>query len=251
MQASVHFNECYNFLPKTGNIIENAFQVANIPMRTEDETQYSNKMKLETVHRMAIRNYLIHHINCSSKEVDTMWYYYPSQRTLSLQNISCTVQILEDMFNTSIDRLPRHLLVHHAEDLVELRNEGSICGIDIRELMLLLPRCNVTRLKELRNVCYLYNLSDYAIAFSPRLFQMNVDTLSERLKNIAKLSRSQEFFRHAAIGRLITSMGQLTNYLESEQMHFWDTFNDTFVEWVWYFIENLFIDHNEFLFPCF
>lgn len=227
MSRSVHFNQSFNFLPRNINILQNIFATANVPY--EDETSYDLEMRLEAVHRIALRRYLLTKVQYESSDIDEMWYNYPILKRRSLQSIVELVQILERTYNIPVKLMPKYILLMHSEEIQELLNEESVSGIDIKNLIISSPKCTLKKIKDIQSMCHSYNVPDHAIAFSPKLFNMNVDTLKERLDKIQKMKYGHEFLTHMAIGRVILCMGRIKIYAKSQKQRFDQIFNEKFV----------------------
>lgn len=230
MSKSVYFNQCFNFLPSTVNVLQNIFTVANVPCQQIVENAYDRDMKLEVVHRMALRQYMLNHIEFTPPHIDEMWHYYPVLKTRSLQSLSKSVELLEKSYNKAINKLPKHLLIMQPEDIKELLEVKTIYGVDVREIMTMAPKCNLSRIEEIQIICRSYGIPDYALAYSPKLFFVNFDTLKNRLNRISKLKRANTFYKHAAIGKLILNMDRIKTYVETKKLDFDAVFDDLFVE---------------------
>lgn len=230
MSQSVHFNQCFNFLPENRNILQNIFSVAMVSTEPIDQTAYDRDMKLGTVHRSALRNYLLHRIGYSIKDIDEIWLNYSSLKNRSLQSIDKTTRLLEQIYDMPMKNLPKLSLTMNPTEIEELLQIGTICGVDVRKIMILAARCNAERLKEIQRICHSYNVPDYVLVHSPKLFFLNYDTLESRLNVISRLKRPNEFLRHVGIGRVILCMDRLRAYLNSKRLNFNAIFNDTFIE---------------------
>lgn len=228
MSKSQDFNQSFNFLPKNINIIQNTFAIAKIPF--DDEIIYSKEMSLEFIHRMALRHYMHTHIEYTTFDIDRIWDRYPILKKRSLQCIVETVQLLENIYNIPIKQLPKFILTKQPDKIGELLDAGHVSGVDVKTIMTIAPRCNLERLQEIQSICHSYNVPDYAIAFTPDLFTLNVDTLKERLEQIKNLKRGNEFLVHVAIGRLIMSLQRIHTYIKTRKKPFNVFFNDAFVE---------------------
>lgn len=227
---SVHFNQCFNFLPTNQNILNNIFSKAKILTESIDHTAYDRNMKLETVHRMALKKYMIDHIGYSVKDIDALWYKFAQLKNRSLLSIDRSVRLLESIYNKPMKDLPMRSLAMHPEEIEQMLHVDTVCGVDVRNLMILGARCNLARLREIKQICRSYNILDYVLGYSPKLFFMNYDTLQDRLNVISKLERANEFFKHVAIGRVILFMERLRYYCESKSMDFNKVFNDNFIK---------------------
>lgn len=230
MAKSVEFNQSFNFLPKNINVIENVFNVANVPINSDNPIAYDNEMQLEGVHRLALRGYFLNQIKYTDLEIDEIWYHFPSLKTRSLQSIVAVVRLLESAYNSPVKKMPKYVLNMQPEEIQELLNSETASGIDIRDIITIAPKCNLARINEIQIICWSFKVPDYAIAFSPKLFLMAPDTLKERLSILSKLRRANEFLRHVAVGRLILKMGRINSHISSKNMNFNAVFNDTFVE---------------------
>lgn len=230
LSQSVHFNRCFNFLPANENILNNIFAIAMVSTDSIDDLSYNRDMKLETVHRMALKKYMLDHLGYSVKDIDEMWCNYPPLRNRSLKSIDTATRLLELIYNKPMKDLPKLSLTMHPEEIEELLAVDSVCGVDVRKVMILAPRCNLERLRSIRQICRSYNVPDYALAYSPKLFFLKYETLQNRLEMISKLNRGKQFLQHVAIGRVILFMDRLRSHLESKSMHFNAVFNDKFIE---------------------
>lgn len=230
LSKSVYFNQNFNFLPKSVNVIENTFKIAKIPLTSDDHTTYDVEMPLEAVHRLAIRNYMINRTKFTNQELDEISYHYPAFKTRSLQSIDTSVRLLENLYNIPVRQLPKFILNFQPDEIEQLVASETVSGIDVRSLMTMGPTCNLARINEIQAICQSYKLPEYAIAYSPLLFTMSPDTLKERLDTLGKLSRAKEFVQHVAIGRVILAMRRLNSHLLSQKMAFDSVFNDNFVE---------------------
>lgn len=231
LSKSVHFNQCFNFLPKNINIIEHIYMVAKVPFETDDDnTQYDNEIQLSEIHRMALRSYMINCIGYTSSCVDEIWNNWPFLKVRSLQSLVESRQLLENIYKIPTNQLPKHIFSMHPEEIEELLVADNVSGIDVRNIMTIGPKCNLTRIKEIQMICEAHKVPQYALAFSPKLFFMNVDTLKSRLNQIRKLKQGNEFLQHISIGKVILSMGRLKLYTKSEKMRFNSVFNHTFVK---------------------
>lgn len=229
MSESVHFNQSFNFLPYR-NILQHIFSAAKVPTEPINELAYDRDMKLELVHQKALRKYLREHIGYSDVDIDDLWWHYAALKSRSLQSIDKTTKMLESAYNTPMINIPKRALTMNAEEIEELLRLDTICGINVRKVMTIGAKCNVERLKEIQRICRTYNVADYVLAFSPKLFFTNYDTLENRLNVISKLNRSHEFLKHVGIGRLILCMDRLRMYMDSEGLSFDSIFNDRFVK---------------------
>lgn len=230
MSKSVYFNQCFNFLPSNVNVLQNIFTVANVPCQPIVENAYDRDMKLEVVHRMALRQYMLNHIDFKPPHIDEMWHYYPVLKTRSLQSIDKTVKLLEKFYNKPVNKLPKHLLIMQPEEIEDLLEVKQICGVDVREIMSMAPKCNLSRIQEIQIICCSYTIPEYALAYTPKLFFVNSDTLRDRLNRISKLKRANEYFKHAAIGKLILNIDRIKTYVKTKKMDFDAVFDDVFVE---------------------
>lgn len=230
LSQSVHFNQSFNFLPHR-NILQNIFAVAKVSTEPIDPSEYDRDMKLELVHQKALRKYLLNRIGYLESDIDEMWQYY-AMKSRSLQSIDKTTRLLESAYNTPMINLPKHALTMNPEEIEELLQMGTICGIDVRKIMTIAKKCNVKRLQEIQRICYTYNMPDYTLASTPKLFFMGYDTLESRLNVISKLKRSNEFLQHVGIGRLILGMDRLKTNVNSKNLDFDTVFDDSFIEWV-------------------
>lgn len=229
MAKSVHFNQSFNFLPKEINVIENTFNVANVPITLSDiEKTYENEMQLEAIHRLALKLYFLNRMKFTHQEIDNLWYIYPVLKSRSLQNIHELVQLLEKVYNTPVNQLPRHILKKQPEEIENLLNLETVSGVNVQNIMRLSPMCNVRRVNECEAICMSYKIPDYVISYSPKLLLMDSDILKERLTKLSKLS--QEFMQHVAVGKLVLVMGRIKSYILSQNMDFDAVFNKTFVK---------------------
>lgn len=229
MSKSVHFNQCFNFLPPKINVIQNIFDVANIQIPPIDETVYDRDMKLETVHKMALKQYLLIKIG-NSRDVDKMFHNYPAIKSRSLQSLVKVTALLENAYNKQINELPKYSLLMQPEEIQELLEVGTFCGTDVRRIMFGTKKCNMSRIKEIQSICRSYKIPDYVMGFYAGLFHMNFDTLRDRLNTIAKLKRSNEFFHHIDIGRVILALERIRIHFKSMGLDFDAIFDDTFLE---------------------
>lgn len=230
MSQSVNFNRCFNFLPANPNILANIFSTAMVPIESIDETVYNLNMKLGSVHRMALEKYMCDRIGYSAKDIDEIWFNYSPIRNRSLQSIDKTTRLLEKIYKLPMKSLPKSSLTMYPEQIEELLLIDKFCGLDVRKIMMLSPRCNAERLQEVRRICKSYNVPDYALAFSPKIFFLNYDTLQSRLDVISKFKRANTLLRHIAIGRVILSMDRIKNHLKSQHSDVSNEFDETFVE---------------------
>lgn len=226
---SIHFNQSFNFLSQGINVYENIFKVANVSVDTKN-INYSRDMKLKSIHQMALRNYLTNCIEYSLREIDKIWLIYPSIHTRSLRSIHESAQLLEEMYGTAVKQLPKFILTMQPEEIKELRDAETVNGIDVRKIMTLQAKCNLTRIKELQSVFEDYKIPDCVIINYPKLFTMNVDTLKERLNIVCKMKRGREFLQHAAVGSLIYRIGSIEIFAKSKGKSFDSIFNDHFIE---------------------
>lgn len=229
MSQSVHFNQCFNFLPHR-NILHNIFAVAKVSTGPIDQSAYDRDMKLELVHQKALRKYMLDRIGYSDADIDNIWQNYAFMKSRSLQSLDKTTRLLESVYDTPMINVPKVALSMNPEDIEELLQMDTICGVDVRKIMTIEKKCNVERLENIQRVCHAYNVPDYVLAFAPKLFFVNVDTLKNRLNEISKLKRSNEFLQHVGIGRLIVCMDRLQTYVSLKGMKFSTVFNDSFVE---------------------
>lgn len=230
MTKSVHFNQTFNFLPKNINVLENIHSVAKVPYVANDYLTYEREMQLEAIHRMALRNYMLNHIKYAPPDLDEMYFHYPALKVRSLQSIHQSALLLEETYKTAVNQLPRFVLIMQPEEIQEMLNEETVCGIDIRNIMILGKNCNLMRLREIQLILRAHKIPEYVLTFTPKLFFMNVDTLQDRIRTISKLKRGPEFLQHIAIGKVIWSMERLRIYAKSKKMRFSTIFNDKFVE---------------------
>lgn len=230
MTRSVHFNQCFNFLPPNQNILQNIFAVAKVPTEPIDATAYDRNMKLEEVHQKALRKYMLDRIGYSNEDIDDIWHNYSIVRNRSLKSIDQTTRLLEAVYDTPMKHLAKHSLTMNPEEIEELLKIDTICGINVRKIMSVIPRCNVERLREIEKICFAYDVPDYVLAFSPKLFSVNSNTLENRLNMISKLQRPNRFLQHVAIGRLILCMDRLRTYLESTSLDFDSVVNESFIQ---------------------
>lgn len=234
MSNCVQFNESFNFLPKNPNIVKNIFMVANIPVGEMNETKYDPEITLKAVHQMALREYFIQRHGYKSSEIDGMLQQHSILKLRSLQSIVKTAKMLENIYNTPVKNLNHCMLTMQPEEIEELLVSGSTLAlesnIDVRKVMTLGAKFNLTRIKEVQMICSPFKIPDYVIAFSPKLFYMNYDTLRERLDHLSKLKQAEAFFQHVTIGRVIINMGRIRSQMKSMKMDFNTSFNDTFVE---------------------
>lgn len=230
MSQSVHHNECFNFLPKNRNILQDIFLIALVPTEPIDQTAYNRDMKLETVHRIALQKYMRDHVGYSVEDIDALWQRYAILKNRSLQSIDKTARLLELIYNEPMKNLPKLSFTMNPEEIEELIHMDTVCGIDVRKIMILAPRCNAERLREVQRVCQSYNVPDYVLAHSPKLFLLNCDTLDRRLNVISKLKRPAEILKHVGIGRVILCMDRLRSYLKSKRLSFNAVFDDNFIE---------------------
>lgn len=228
MSKSQNFNQSFNFLPKNINIIKNTFAIAKVLF--DDEITYSKEMPLEFIHRMALRHYMHMHIQYTTFDIDTIWDRYPKLKKRSLQSIVESVQLLENIYNIPIKQLPKFILTIQPDKIGELIDAGNVSGLDVKTIMTIAPRCNLERLQEIQSICHSYNVPDYAIAFTPDLFTLNVDTLKERLEQIKNMKRGNEFLVHVAIGRLIFAMRRIQKYIKERKKPLNVVLNDAFIE---------------------
>lgn len=232
LSKSVQFNQSFNFLPKNINVLENIFTVAKVPLDPKTiDTSYDREMRLEAIHRQALRSYMLNSIKYSSADIDEIWLNYAGlKNTRSLQSIHQSRQLLEDFYQVPVTELPKFILLMQPEEIEELQTQGNVSGVDVRDLMILQAKCNLARIREIQIVCASYKIPDYAIAFAPKLFFMNIDTLRSRINRICKLEKGKEFLQHVAVGRLLCSMGRLEIYAKANRMRFNSLFNDNFVK---------------------
>lgn len=232
LMKSVQFNQSFNFLPKNINILENIFTVAKVPIDLNTiDTSYDREMRLEAIHRQALRSYMLNCIKYTSADIDEIWLNYAGlKNTRSLQSIHQSRQLLEDLYKVSVRELPKYILLMQPEEIEELMAQGTVSGVDVRDVMILQAKCNLARIREIQIACASYNIPDYAIAFAPKLFFMNIDTLRSRINRICKLKQGKEFLQHVAIGKLLCNIGRIEIYAQANRMRFNSFFNDTFVK---------------------
>lgn len=231
LSSSVHFNQCFNFLPSDINILENIYTIAKVPVKfTENGMKYKNEMQLKTVHMIALRNYMLNHIKYTSDDIDAIWHHYPMLKDRSLQSIDESKQLIENLYKVPITQLPKFILLMQPEEIKELLAVETVSGIHVKNIMTVAARCNLARIEKIQIVCNSYKIPDYAIAFAPKIFFMNVDTLKSRIEQIRKLEQSNEFLQHVAIGKFILSMGRLKSYATSQGKSFNSIFNFTFIK---------------------
>lgn len=230
ISKSVHFNQTFNFLPKNINILKNIYAVAKVPYGANESMTYEREMQLESVHRMALRNYMLNHIKYTPSDLDEMYFIYPNLKYRSLQSIHQSALLLQEAYKTAINQLPRSILIMQPEEIQELLDVGTVCGIDVLKVMILAPKCTLARIKETQIVCYTYRIPEYVLTFTPKLFFINADTLQDRIKKICKLKRGTEFLQHIAIGRVILSMERIQTFTKLKKIRFSTVFNDKFVE---------------------
>ncbi|XP_055306983.1 uncharacterized protein LOC129571238 [Sitodiplosis mosellana] len=229
LTKSVQFNQSFNFLPKNINVIENIFTVAKVPLKSDIDTNYDRQMRLEAIHRQALRSYMLNRIKYTSADIDEMWIYYPGLKTRSLQSIDRSRQLLEDAYKVPVSQLPRFILLMQPEEIEELLAVDIVSGINVKQVMTIAAKCNLKRIREIEVICANYKVPDYAIAFAPKIFFMNVDTLSSRINRICKLKHGKDFLQHVAIGKVIVNMGLIEIYAKQHKKRFDSVFSDTFV----------------------
>lgn len=230
MSKSVHFNQTFNFLPKNINILQHIHSVAKVAYTPNDNMTYEPEMQLETVHKIALRNFMLNHIKYSPPILDEIYFKYPGLGVRSLGSIQQSATLLEGAFKTTINQLPQYILTMQPEDIQEMLDEGTVCGIDVRNVMVSSRRCNLERIREIQKIFHSYKIPEYVLGLTPILFSMNFDTLRERIDTICKLKRANEFLNHIDIGKVISIMGRLRICTDSRNMQFGDVFNDDFVE---------------------
>lgn len=222
--------------------MENIYTVAKVPFDKID-TYYDREIQLDSLHRRALRNYMLNFMEYASPDMDEIWFNFPSLKARSLQSFVESKQLLEDTYNLPIKQLPKFILTMEPEEIKELLTVDTVSGINVRDLMTLAPRCNLARIRDIQIVCNTYKVPDYALAFSPKLFFLNVETLKQRLDQIMKFEQYDEFLRHVSIGRVILGMGRLKIYAASQRKRFNSIFNEKFVKWVYYF--EMILETNE------
>lgn len=234
MSNSVEFNESFNFLPKNLNIVQSIFTVANIPVEMVHETKYDRDIALKAVHQLALRRYMIQQLGYKSSDIDAMWSQHSNLKARSLQSIVETARILEKIYGMPVRDLSKYMLTMQPGDIEELlaaETELALeSDIDIRKVMALGPKCNLTRIKEIQKICSPYKIPNYVTRFSPKIFYINFDTLTTRLNQLSKLKRADEFFQHVTIGRVILNLGRIQTQMKFMKMDFDTAFSDTFVE---------------------
>lgn len=231
LSKSVHFNQCFEFLPRDINILENIYTIAKVSFKfTENDIKYDNEMRLKDVHMIALRSYMLNHIEYTSDDIDAILHHYPTLKCRSLQSIDESKKLLEDLYNVPITQLPKFILIMQPEEIKELIAAETVSGIHVKNIMTLAVRCNLARIRKIQIICSSYKIPDYVIAFAPLLLCMNVDTLRSRIEQIRKLEQSNEFLQHVAIGKLILSMGRFKSYGISQGKSFDSFFNATFVK---------------------
>lgn len=228
---SIYYNQSFNFLPKDINILEQIFSVAQVPIALQtNQMAYEREMKLIAVHQMALRLYLLDHVEYTAMEIDRLFHYFPALKLRSLQSIDKTAKLLMEIYNVPVKSLPRSILAMQPEDIIEIMKMEEHFGIDVRKVMLNRPGCTLSHIQEIQQICWSFNIPNYALKYTPKIFNANVDKLKERLNTISKLKRADEFFRNVAIGRVILGIERIRTYATSKNVDFDSIFNDAFVE---------------------
>lgn len=227
MKKSVHFNQAFNFLPKL-DVYKNTYAVAKIPFNADDCTSCSQEMRLGSVHQLALRNYMLNRIEYTQPEIDEIWFNYPSMKQRSLQSIHESAQLIEEMLGKPVKQLPKFILTMQPEDIKEMRNVKSVCGVDVVNILTLGPRYNLARLKEIQQIFWMYEVPDYVVVNAHHLFKLSVDTLTERLDRLYGMARGKEYLRHISVGRLIMNMNRMEIYAKSQGKTFQSIFDEKF-----------------------
>lgn len=229
MSNSVHFNQCFHFLPKDIDIIQNIFAVAKVPIEVE-RFMYKPFNELNTVHRIALNFYMQKRAFFTNDEIVHILKKFPSIKSRSIKSIEQTVQLLENAFDIPVRKIPRFLLQKQPEEIKQILDLEHVCDIDIRTIIRLQRRCSVKQIQANKIVLDRYNVPYYSVKKNKYIFCLHPDTLNARLKTISNVTRSSEFMQHIGIAKLVCRMGQLEKYAASNNLDFGTMFNERFIE---------------------
>lgn len=229
MSNSVHFNQCFHFLPKDIDIVQNIFTVANVPIEV-DQFMYKPTNELNTVHRIAFNLYMQKRALLTDAEIVEILRKFPSIKSRSIRSIEQTVQLLENAFDAPVRAIPRFLLQKQPNEIKQMLDLKYVCDIDIRTIIRLQKSCSVEQIQANKIVLDRYNVPYYSVKRYKEVFCMHPETLSARLETLSNVSRSSEFMQHVGVAKLLCCMGQLEKYANSNDLEFSTMFNERFIE---------------------
>lgn len=231
MNSSISFNEKFHFLPKHHNLYNHIFEVANINIDLDDSiSTYQRSDTLAKIHQNALKIYLRQHHHMSNNEIDK----YIKKKTIfsrSIRGIEENNKIIQNAFDTSeiCKMILNYMFEYYPDQLKDLLNLNEVCGINIKKIMhytLISPK----RCQEIEKLMQQYKIPNYAVQNCRKIFLMYPKKIKANCELISQQISDDKFFEHLAIGHLICNIKRIKKYMEQQNINFYTTFDDKFLE---------------------
>lgn len=233
MNNSVRFNVSFYSTPKHKNILQNIFEVADLPncwaFIQKFGINYKSTDSLYKIHKIATKIYLQHYLKLSDEEI-ARYMSSNIMKLRSIQGIRENAKLIEGSFEKPFsNNLYRYQFDMYPEQIRKLLNLEQVCGIDVRDLM---TSAFVSSERYIRTMEIIkqYKIPNYVLRFCRRVFHLHPDTLATNLEIISQRVSDQNIFQHIGIGFLVVNINQLRSFMEKEEVDFDAAFNEDFIE---------------------
>lgn len=230
MSQSVHHNQCYCFLPKHHDIVENICRVAGLQPRSYDRITYESSDSLTTIHQQVVKMYLMERLSIHDEQFNFPW----TER--SVRSFSETCQAIEASFEKNLSQLPRTIVRYAPDELRQLLEKKNGFGVDMQSLILRMEsfqnHLTIERYEWFEALAERYGISDYSIWHCPNVIVMERRQLKANVERLASLPEPERFLGHPFAMRLVYDMNRFEKFSKANRLNFGRMFDMAFVKYV-------------------
>lgn len=228
LSGSIHHNQCFYFLPKHINVVENVIRVAQLPITDAIEAiRYESNDSVATIYRLIMVMYLKRRLQISDHRKYAM-------NGRSLQSVEATIRLAEQNFDGGLESMSKVFIQYTPDQLKQLLGEKMVCGMDVLQIVGSANRnkrpFTMERLQWIKDILRQYHVPEYSVCTLHFITRMGRQVTENGFKRIARLDGATRFLRHPFITQLVEKINTFEDYAMERGLDFDVIFDDRFVE---------------------
>lgn len=172
------------------------------------QREYSTSGRLRDLRRTVLNTWLRAEFDMSAAEQDRIWATYSNLRHKAFGSVYEAVRVCRDVLGMSTERIKQHPYVLYADpdNVLQIVAQGTLGGIDVRQLLWRRPKIMMThcqRLLRVERVIRDFGVPDTAFPRCVEIFTLSPETIHERLCDLHKIREFDVLAGHPRVLRLV------------------------------------------------
>lgn len=236
LNASVKFNQQFNFLPKDIDIFQHIFDVAKVDIKIGNNVRYKKTDSLLKIHTIALVHYLQQRLNLSNDKIVETVNRNIFCNGRSIRGIEESIIIVERTAKEPItaETIRTYCFTLFPEQIGKIFKLKTIHGVDVQELLIFrhkyFSHFPIDRFLKSAEVLQKYNVPEHVVRKDKVLLFRNPVDLADDLELIYSIVSDRKYFEHIYFGTLLIHIRRLKMSMEQQKIDFYKTVDERFIE---------------------